>query len=325
MEECGMSGIDTQKRDDEEISLVDLLVVLLRRRRMICAVLLIGIIVAGGAWLVLRRRPAPQPGEPVVVEEGEGKIGMSFNPAAPVFIREGLFIFFYDPHLYYDALREAGYKDLDLEYLNMEPLNGKKIISLTDPGKKEEALMVINRRFINNQHLRGNWYPIEDQRLTLTVRSHYTMEILFRHQDPEKLGRFLTILLAKVEKTLGDYYSDYIQSYVSHFETYRINSVPGQVELSQYTWAKAYLDGKDAILIEHIPAGVAPITRVVSAPPPPPRQMAAKTVSLIIIAGAVFCAVFLAFALEAVKNIKKDGTVRVKIREALGKEPGDEV
>jgi hypothetical protein len=318
-----MPEIDTQRNDDGEISLVDLVVVLLKHRRLIVIVVLIGIIAAGGAWLVLRRRPMAQPVEPVTVVEAEGKIGMSFSPVAPVFIREGLFIFFYDPHLYYDALREAGYTGLNLEELNMEPLNGKQVISLTDPAEKEEALAVINRRFINNQTMRGNYYPVEDQRLALTVRSHYTMEILFRHREPEKLRRFLTALLDEVEQKLGNYYDFYIKDYVSHFETYRINNWPGQVEYLQYKWAAAYLEGKDTILIEHIPAEVAPISRV-NAPPPPSRQMRPRTVSLVIIAGFIFGAVFLAFAVEAFKNIKKDGAVRVKLREALGKESKDD-
>jgi hypothetical protein len=327
MEERGMSEIDTGKRGDEEISLVDLLVVLLKYRRMILAVVLIGVVAAGGAWLVLRRPSAPQPVEPpVVVEEAEGKIGISFNPATPVIIREGIQIFFFNPRLYYDALREAGYRILDLEYLNMEPLNGKKIISLTNPSEKEEALAIINWRFINNQNMRGSPYSGEDRRLLLTVRSQYIMEILFRHQDPEKLRRFLTALRKEAEKTLGDYYRTYITEYTAFFERYRMNDSPEQVEYFQYRWAAAYLDGKAAILVEHIPAEAVSISRVVNdspSPPPPPQRMAAKTLSLIIIAGSIFCAVFLAFAVEAVKNIEKDGTARAKIQEALGKKSED--
>jgi hypothetical protein len=318
-----MSEIDTQKKDYEEISLVDLLVVLIRQRRLILIVVLMGIVAAGGTWFVLRKRPVPQPAAPVVVEEAEGKIGISISPLAPVFIREGLFIFFYDPLLYYEALREAGYERLILADLNMDPLNGKKSISLTNPAEKEEALIVINRRFIINQNLRGSWYPIEDQRLTLTVRGHYTMEILFRHREPEKLKRFLKILFDKMEKTLGDYYDVYIKDYISHFEAYRINNWPGHIEYLQYRWAVDFLAGKDHILVEHIPVAVAPITKVINAPPPP-KQTRARTVSLVILAGFVFGAIFLAFAVDAFKNIKRDGTIRGKIREALGKEPNNE-
>jgi hypothetical protein len=314
---------EAQKNNDEEISLVDLFVVLLKHRRLIVAVILVGIMAAGGAWLVLRRRQPPPPALPVVVDEAEGKMGLSFSPIAPVFIREGLFIFFYDPLLYYDALKAAGYESLNLGDLNMEPLNDKRIISLTDPAEKEEALVVISRRFINNQNLRGGYYPSEDQRLVLTVRSHYTMEIIFRHREPEKLKLFFAALLAGSEKMLADYYDVYIKDYISHFETYRINNWPGQVEYLQYKWAKAYLEGNDRILIEHIPAAVAPITRIIN-PPAPPKVMRAKTVSLIIFAASIFGAVFLAFFVDALKNIKKDGTVREKIRQALGKEDKDQ-
>jgi hypothetical protein len=319
-----MSEIDTRKKDDDEISLVDILVVLIKHRRLILITVLIGVIISAGSWIVLRRQPVVQPVEQVVMDDAEGKIGISFNPAAPVFIREGLQIFFYDPHLYYDALRKAGYRVLNLEDLNMEPLNGKKVISLTDPAEKEEALAVINRRLINNQNMRGNNYPADDQRLTLTVRSHYTVEILFRHRDPGKLRRFLTALLDNTEELLGNHYSDFIKDYVSYFETYKINNSPEQDEYLQYRWVSAYLDGKNTILVEYIPAEAALVTRMVNAAPPPPSgRMQPKTVSVIIIAGFIFGAVFLAFAVEAFKNIRKDTAVRVKIQEALGKEPGD--
>jgi hypothetical protein len=313
-----MPELDAQKKDNEEISLVDILLVLLRQRRLILVMVLIGIVTAGGIWVIFRNQQVVQPTAPVAVEGAEGRIGISISTVAPAFIREEFHIFFYDPHLYYDALREAGYRSLVLEDLNMEPLNGKKIISLVDPAEKEEALMVINRRFINNQGIQGNQYPGEDQRLVLTMRGR-TMEILFRHREPGKIKLFLAALKDKLEKRLGNFYNAGIIDYVSYFETYKKNEIPGQAEYLQYRWAKAYLEGEEKILVEHIPVAAALVVRV-TAPLPPPKQAPVKTVSLVILAGFVFGAVFLAFVIDTFKNIKKNEAIRTKIREALGKE-----
>jgi hypothetical protein len=131
--------------------------------------------------------------------------------------------------------------------------------------------------------------------------------------DEERVEKFFSMLLNNAESMAADYYAGYAKDIILYFESLQDTGKDYSAhDYVRYCWAKDILSGKDTVLKALYP----PLVR---------RNIggwrtSTRIVSLVIFIAFLFFAVFLAFVLNAIRNISSDSEVTAKIRGALGKE-----
>jgi hypothetical protein len=139
--------------------------------------------------------------------------------------------------------------------------------------------------------------------------------------DKERVERLFSILLNNVEAMAAVYYTDYAEDIISYFESLRdMEKDYSAQDYIRYCWARDFLAGDDTVLKALYPPFVFGEYKVSSSESP---QTANLSIVLVIFFAFLFFAVFLAFVLNAIKNISGDGEAMTKIRGALGKKNGD--
>jgi hypothetical protein len=132
--------------------------------------------------------------------------------------------------------------------------------------------------------------------------------------DRESVEKLFSILLDKAELMASAHYAQYAADSIAYFEYLQDQGKDFSAQdyiLCQ--WARDFLSGRDTVLKALYPPSVSGIPKAsVSASP--------RVISLVIFFGSLFFAIFLAFVLNALKNIGADSDVMEKIRGALGKE-----
>jgi hypothetical protein len=138
--------------------------------------------------------------------------------------------------------------------------------------------------------------------------------------ERERVEKLFTVLLNSAEIMAADYYAGYAGDIVSYFESLQDSGKDYSAQdYIRYCWAKDLLSGDDTVLKVLYPplisggftAGGFGSSRAVS-----------PVIVFVIFFASLFFAVFLAFVLNAVKNISGDNEVMAKIRRALGKGDG---
>jgi hypothetical protein len=140
--------------------------------------------------------------------------------------------------------------------------------------------------------------------------------------DKERVEKLFSILLDNVEIMAVAYYTEYAEDIVSYFEALRETGKDYSAQdYVRYCWAKDLLAGDDTVLKLLYPSfifGEFTTTFGSSASSPAVKP----AVAVVVFLAFLFFAVFLAFALNAIKNISGDKEVMAKIRGALGKGDG---
>jgi hypothetical protein len=265
--------------NDDEISLIDLLVVVLKYRRVVTAVVVLGIIAAAGYYAVNKNKE-PASGAPSRgASSFEGRVTAAINPRLGRGGEEKFPPWFNSEELKKKSLKEAGLSERNGEFLEITE-------SRNTNGAPQNNAMDI--------HLKpGPW-------------------------TEEQVENLLTALIRNAETLAAAYYTQYARDIAAYFESsaspdkdYPAGFSPRDYAL--YRWAKDFLGGRDTVLKTLYPPQVSEA-----------EQAGGGGVSPLIAGGgivvaSIFLGVFLAFLLNALRNIGADGGAMAKIRSALGK------
>jgi hypothetical protein len=250
----------------------------------------------------------------------EGRATIAVNPRVVGNGIDRVHGWFNSPSLIYDSLKEAGYTELDLNSLQMGKVGVTRKISLVDDAKKDEALYIINRRFVQGQNLDGA--AIANIVYRGTLNGNYTVDIVFRYNDGTlaQVGPFLTSLYEKMEIAASEYYKQYAQDILTQGDMEGFLDNRTVYDYSKYEWAKDILAGQDTVFKLLYPP-VASVLKTYSGSSNSVMQGGRSPVvmSAVIVFASIVFAVFLAFCLNALKTIRRDDKTMAKIHGALGK------
>jgi hypothetical protein len=252
---------ETQKNDDDEISLVDLFVVLLQYRRLILKVVIAGIIAAVCVYAVLVGKSKPS--LPELKEKYEGSMTVIINP------RLG-----------------TGFQS----WFNSKDLITK---SIEDAGLPKEAVTALSVNYGGGG-----------------VNFHFKPGV----GEKEQIEKLFSLLLENAEAMADDYYKRYAEDIIAYVESDQFE-VTG-ADYARYRWAKEFMAGTETVLQTLYPPLIEEEEELL-------ERSSLRQTSVVIVIASFFLAVFLAFVLNAFKNIRSDREVIAKIHGALGKETKD--
>ncbi|MDR2176832.1 MAG: hypothetical protein LBP20_02185 [Treponema sp.] len=228
-------------------------------------------------------------------------------------------------------------------YYGIQILSGRGVISARESLTREcegRMTVVINPRVGRSGTDKfPAWFDSRELRETslmeagLSGRNYDTLDIKYTQNDGvdiilkpgpgdrERVEKFFSTLLNKAETMAAVYYAGYAEDIVSYFESMW---EPGKDYSAQdyirYCWAKDLLSGEDTVLKCLYPpfiSGGFQVFGIFGA-----SRTAGPWAAVVIFFAFLFFAVFLAFVLNAIKNISGDSEVAAKIRGALGKGDG---
>jgi hypothetical protein len=285
------------EQQDDEISLIDLLVVLLKHWKLVVAIPLIVAIFAGALYLYRTTITKP-------VQKTETSISFSVNPLVKQFVGsvnlEGSIVNVYlkDTRLFYDILSQ----------LKMSQLGEFKISS-----DQDEAFALIKYLLIEGKTPSQN--KLSDTKRPLLVTTTYdliTLTVRFNNKEIEQ--QFIALLVQALNKKINDLIIPIAKKEAQDYEQLLVEGSKTASNLLQNTLAVRYTAYSSALRYlkgEQEPFVLTnPVTITISSLP-------SKTIILVSIIAALFFAIFLAFVLEAIENIKKDPDAMAKIRSAL--------
>jgi hypothetical protein len=169
----------------------------------------------------------------------------------------------------------------------------------------------------------GYTFDEDFKKLGLNNRA-YSVDISFKTSKGKKepVELLLTALLRNAETLALLHYTPYAEDIVAFFESAReAGREYTTLDYVRYRWARDLLMGEDTVLKLLYPPLVTANAQANAA-----SVVAAKSplaTSVVIVFAALFLAVFLAFGLNALKNIKADDETMAKIHEAIDKKPHD--
>ncbi|MDR1375021.1 MAG: hypothetical protein LBJ24_08630 [Treponema sp.] len=128
-----------------------------------------------------------------------------------------------------------------------------------------------------------------------------------------QIEKLFSSLLGRAESMASAYYAQYAADIITYFESLQeLGKDYSAQDYIRYQWAQDLLSGRDTVLKALYPPSISGGRKTSGWGSP-------RVVSLVIFFASLFFAVFLAFALNAFKNIGADDEVRAKIRGVLGR------
>jgi hypothetical protein len=280
-----------QNKDDEEISLIDLFAVLLRYRVLICVIMVIAVIGVGAGYFVYSSRQ-DEVQEPAQTKTYEFKTAIGPAPGTKYLLAEQrLSLYFSYAEVIQAALNDTRQKP---------PQSADVQQWIPAPGginAEERIFTAANQKLIFREFLRSG-----------------TLEITYKTDESQDGYVFLKSLFAHGKEALEQNIIPLARTYIETYEEIQKNARLPNVESENYIMVKALLDGKTASVAELFDPYVLEMKENLSA-----KKTSYTTIALVILFGALFFSVFLAFGLNALKNIKNDQEAMQKLREALVK------
>jgi hypothetical protein len=212
-------------------------------------------------------------------------IAISLTPGARYLLSYQSFIpYFIYPRVIQDAIE-------DTQRIALQPQELLQWIPVQDPVAGEvRTYTSANKKLFLKENLRSG-----------------VLEISYNGDDPQSGIVFLQSLFLYGSIALENHVTPLAKEFIDAYES---SSLP--VADNDYVMVKAVCDGKMPVLVQLFDPYVL-------------EQEAVQTgrkysvVALVIVFAAVFFSVFLAFCINALKNIKNDQESMRKLREALGK------
>jgi hypothetical protein len=141
--------------------------------------------------------------------------------------------------------------------------------------------------------------------------------------DKERVEKLFSILLNNAEAMAAAYYTGYAEDIVSYFESLLDLGKDYSVQdYIRYCWARDFLSGDDTVLKVLYPPFIFGEHKVSSSES---SRAANPSIVLVVFFAFLFFSIFLAFVLNAIKNISGDSEAMAKIRDALRKKNGEGV
>ena len=296
-------------RDDDEISLVDIVAVLLKHRRLIIVSTLASAALAIVAYLVYPPYSRAKADRNRVVEvnaslmlDSSLEAGLGANEGLS-FITQSLL----DAANIVQALRGAGYEKIEK-------------VDIGAGADEDKAFYTIRRRFVENKSANGS--PLKEASRVYSVKvDKNVVSVMFKNGDAVKAKAFMAGIIDTVRHDLCDFSRPMAMATVESYE--RLLAMPSPSEALEaniaqgyrdYSAAKALLDGASTPLtVLREPYVLVPVLTVEAIR----ADLLKKCVLLVF--GVFFLAVFGAFALNYVDTVKRDPEAMGKIRSALDK------
>ena len=287
------------EQEDDEISLVDILVVLLKHRTMIIMVALAALLFSAG-YVLLK----PDRKNAVTVET---YATITVNPLVKQFTgslnMEETIIMFYVQNidLLYSAILEAGITNINGFTLSDNPDKAKFVIKkLFIEGKKPD-----------NSALKDAEKPF------VVVNTNGVISVSVFLQDKETSKRFLESILKIINNRISSFILPVAEKEVADYERLSLEGSKSSSNLLENSLAiryPVYSSAQSFVKGDKTPLIISPVTVVESTEAGSSRLY---TIMVIGFFGGLFFAVFIAFILEAIENIKKDPEAMAKINNAL--------
>jgi len=316
---------NAQNKNENEISLLDLFAVLLRYRKLIVGITLAFIILTVVGYFIY---PVHQYKNAMKTRLLQGRIIISIKQNMTNYITKNPEYFINRADVVMDSLRDAGMDKF--EYA------GNRTVSLTDEAERTRALYLINQILIMNKSLNGKDNKEDDRKFKVitnttkipgtsrnidtVVKDVFSIEVIFKDKDPELIRFFFKNLIIHGNEIAGDYIRSQAESIVYNYEQIMNGNQKGKSwedamgnNLFIYAYIKNFLDGNETILTA---LGEPVITK-------PEIYLSAfkskyKRTGVLLIFAGFFMALFLAFILNIIRNIKNDEEAMKKVRDAMG-------
>ncbi|WP_304224318.1 hypothetical protein [Gracilinema caldarium] len=287
------------EQNEDEISLIDLLVVLLKHWKMIILIPFV-IFVSCTIYLISKQ---------FLKEEKfiyETSLSFSVNPIIKEFTNSINFeeqivgLYLKDINLIYEQIQKSG--------INM--VNGEII-----PSNQNDAMFLIKKTFIEGVSSSNVLYKNTEKPFVVTLKDNI-ISIAIRLNNQETSERFLKSLVLVINDKLYKLVVPIALNITKNYEKYFADGMKNPTPVLQnilttqypsYTYATAFLDKKlDVLLLNSIIS--------VEISHKNPGNILILTVSFF---ASLFFAIFLAFVLEAIENVKNDPEAMTKIHNAL--------
>jgi LPS O-antigen subunit length determinant protein (WzzB/FepE family) len=299
---------NTEIRNEDEISLLDLFTVLLRYWKLIASITLAFIILAAVGYIIY---PAYQYKEALDDIKTQGIMQVEIVQKAQAYVSQKLDSFILRPDVIYNSLYAAGMKEFSYN-------SGK--VSLDTDENKNTIMYLINLFWIQNLDLDGEIFAKKEIQKTFSVkRTEAVVEVTFKDKDAEMIKKFMESIFNMCTISVEENMRTNAKTMVSNYERLlnlekKSESVQMMLEkdFDTYVYLKDFLDGKEiAVKLVSEPVLVeAPVSLTLF------KKQYLK-IGIIIVFAGIFLAVMLAFVLNAVRNIKNDEEAMKKIRDAL--------
>jgi len=287
------------EQNEDEISLVDLLVVLLKHWKMIVVIPLVVLIISiGYAFL----KPVQK-----AEKRSETYITLTVNPLIKQF--SGLVNL-------EDLISNFYLKDLSILYKAVEDVGIEKINDLKLPANPEERMYLIKTFLIDGKDLQNN--DLKNlEKIYLIEYKNGVIWLTTRFENKDQSNKFLELVTFAVKNKVNELLLPIAKKEVEDYERIILEDNKNastqnllQIRYSAYSSALQLVKGEQEIII---------ISNPISVEPPAPSNNS-KTILFVAFFAALFFAIFLAFVLEAIENIRKDPEAMAKIRSALKKD-----
>lgn len=292
------------EQQDDEISLIDLLVVLLKHWKLVVFIPLIVAIFAGAFYWYKSSITKP-------VLRTETSISFSVNPLVKQFVSSVNLE---------DSIVNIYLKDTTLFYDILSQLKMNKLGQYAIPSDQDEAFALIKYLLIEGKTPSQNKLSDTERPLLVTTTNDLiTITVRFNNKEidnKEIEQQFIALLVQALNKKINDLIIPIAKKEAQDYEQLLVEGSKTASNLLQntlavrytaYSSALRYLKGEQEPFVLTNPVTFK--TTISSLP--------LKTIILVSIIAALFFAIFLAFILEAIENIKKDPDAMAKIRSAL--------
>ncbi|MDR1700504.1 MAG: hypothetical protein LBR68_04860 [Lachnoclostridium sp.] len=280
---------------DDEISLIDLFAVLLRYRKLIIGMLLVSVLICIAIIFFSNFRNKDIE---LKYRSTAGAV-ITLTPGADFFLgNKNISDFFISPELITESFRYAIEQGASLEKMfqgGYIPLPVKADLPNTVK------------------------YESKNKKILLAEDSNTkVLNIQFSNSDPVKDRLFIEAMCSEVNRVINGYIRRAGENYILSYEKLISTAAPAEIDQvplaevgAYYFFAKDIISGdSDAIYF---------LTTPYSYSEGEEQKNSLQKISLIIIVGAFFFSIFLAFLFNAIQNIKQDPEAMSKINDALKK------
>lgn len=299
--------MEQMEQNNDEISLIDLLVVLLKHWKMIVIIPIIGIVIAIGYSTI----------KPMLKQESKNEVytAITINPLIKQFAGSVNLE---------DQISNFYLKDLEVLYKAVMDVGLTKINSYQIPKNSDEAMYFVKCLFIDGKTPINTELKDSDKPL-LVINKNGVITLIVRLSKKEESIQFVNLIVTAVNTKVSDLLLSIAKKEVQDYEklleegsisTSNVAQNSLAVRYSSYSAAKPFVKGDQIPLIISGPINVEI-----------PADSTSKSFTLIIVVSffaSLFFAIFLAFVLEAIENVKNDPESMAKIRSAIqGKKKKD--
>lgn len=307
---------EKQVQNEDEISLLDLFTVLLRYRKLIICITLISAVLAVAGYFFY---PALQYKNASKDSQYQARALFTIKQQALPFVTVSLEKLINDAGIVLDSMRDAGMDTFQGMSLADETARSRILFSIDEWIEANSKENISKKGAVSKS---GNVLQINAPSAPSKSDISPAVEVCFRSNNVEQVKSFIQFLFIRGNEKIVSYLRSDMEAIVQNYERLRNAANSSQAaqqflaeNFTQYTFLRNVLDKKETVLVqisEPVITEEAPQFSLTS------LKNSYKIKGVIVVFASFFIAVLLAFALNAIGNIKNDEEAMQKIRDALG-------